>query len=336
MGIVSFVSKILMMSENVTQDSAVNADLRLDSSRQVVLNHEYQSVKLALALKFIHDGEKYQRTGRDHFERWKLKGISNHHSRIVEEALQEAIEDDSSTLSLSDLFENEIEKIGNLVRTLDYETEDITPAIKIVKLVLNIVIFHLSEPTRLKHTLIIAGLHQTNSFISKLKYHLDTYTSLSALIDSVWDSPTNFSAAWQIDILKHFVFWRKEAFIFKVTTSIQRLVYNYETDYLFDSGEIDAFAVMMKLLAGIDKDSITNADRFFLETEAQKLLTQPELRNQLHYIVGILESLIYPDLVKLEEDCTIAQYLAGLDEDPEPKETNELIHDEVNETDMQT
>ena len=109
-----------------------------------MLNHEYQSVKLALALKFIHDGEKvwflrfhklrlsaapcpkpnkYQRTGRDHFERWKLKGISNHQSRIVEEALQEAIEDDSSILSLSDLFENEIEKIGNLVRTLDYETE---------------------------------------------------------------------------------------------------------------------------------------------------------------------------------------------------------------------
>ena len=107
---------------------------------------------------------------------------------------------------------------------------------------------------------------------------------ISALIDSVWDSPTNFSAAWQIDILKHFVFWRKEAFIFKVTTSIQRLVHNYESDYLFDSGEIDAFTVMMKLLAGIDKDSITNADRFFLETEAQKLLTQPELRNQLHYI----------------------------------------------------
>ena len=41
----------------------------------------------------------------------------------MEEALQEAIEDDSSILSLSDLFENEIEKIGNLVRTLDYETE---------------------------------------------------------------------------------------------------------------------------------------------------------------------------------------------------------------------
>ena len=49
-----------------------------------------------------------------------------------------------------------------------------------------------------------------------------------------------------------------------------------------------------------------------------------------------MESLIYPDLVELEEDCTIAQYLAGLDEDPEPKETNELIHEEVNETDMQT
>ena len=106
----------------------------------------------------------------------------------------------------------------------------------------------------------------------------------SATIDSVWDSPKNFSASWQIDILKHFVFWRKEAFIFKVTTSIQRLVHNYETDYLFDSSEIDAFTVMMKLLDGIDKDKITDADRFFLETETQELLTRPELRNQLHFI----------------------------------------------------
>ena len=106
----------------------------------------------------------------------------------------------------------------------------------------------------------------------------------SATIDSVWDSPKNFSASWQIDILKYFVFWRKEAFIFKVTTSIQRLVHNYETDYLFDSAEIDAFTVMMKLLDGIDKDKITDADRFFLETETQELLTRPELRNQLHFI----------------------------------------------------
>ena len=66
---------------------------------------------------------QYQRTGRDHFERWKLKGRSHKQSRIVEEALQEAIEDDSSVLSLSDLFENEIEKIGNFVRTLNYDTE---------------------------------------------------------------------------------------------------------------------------------------------------------------------------------------------------------------------
>ena len=41
----------------------------------------------------------------------------------MEEALQEAIEDDSPILSLSDLFENEIEKIGNFVRTLNYDTE---------------------------------------------------------------------------------------------------------------------------------------------------------------------------------------------------------------------
>ena len=42
----------------------------------------------------------------------------------MEEALQEAIEEeDSSILSLSDLFENEIEKIGNFVRTLNDETE---------------------------------------------------------------------------------------------------------------------------------------------------------------------------------------------------------------------
>ena len=67
---------------------------------------------------------KYQKTGRDHFERWKLKGKSHKHSRIVEEALQEALEEeDSSILSLSDLFENEIEKIGNFVRTLNDETE---------------------------------------------------------------------------------------------------------------------------------------------------------------------------------------------------------------------
>ena len=69
---------------------------------------------------------KYQRTGRDHFERWKLKGTSNHQSRIVEEALQEAIEEnseDSSVLSLSDLLETEIEKIGNFVKTLNFETE---------------------------------------------------------------------------------------------------------------------------------------------------------------------------------------------------------------------
>ena len=66
---------------------------------------------------------KYQRTGRDHFERWKLKGRSHKQSRIVEEALQEAIEEESSVLSLSDLFENEIEKIGNFVRTLNYDTE---------------------------------------------------------------------------------------------------------------------------------------------------------------------------------------------------------------------
>ena len=69
-----------------------------------------------------------------------------------------------------------------------------------------------------------------------------------------------------------------------MTTSIQRLVHNYETDYLFDSSEIDAFTVMMKLLDGIDKDKITDADRFFLETETQELLTRPELRNQLHFI----------------------------------------------------
>ena len=66
---------------------------------------------------------KYQRTGRDHFERWKLKGRSHKQSRIVEETLQEAIEEESSVLSLSDLFENEIEKIGNFVRTLNYDTE---------------------------------------------------------------------------------------------------------------------------------------------------------------------------------------------------------------------
>ena len=66
---------------------------------------------------------QYQRTGRDHFERWKLKGRSHKQSRIVEEALQEAIEEESSVLSLSDLFENEIEKIGNFVRTLNYDTE---------------------------------------------------------------------------------------------------------------------------------------------------------------------------------------------------------------------
>lgn len=41
----------------------------------------------------------------------------------MEEALQEALEEDSSILSLSDLFENEIEKIGNFVRTLNDETE---------------------------------------------------------------------------------------------------------------------------------------------------------------------------------------------------------------------
>ena len=66
---------------------------------------------------------QYQRTGREHFERWKLKGRSHKQSRIVEEALQEAIEEESSVLSLSDLFENEIEKIGNFVRTLNYDTE---------------------------------------------------------------------------------------------------------------------------------------------------------------------------------------------------------------------
>ena len=67
---------------------------------------------------------KYQKTGRDHFERWKLKGKSHKQSRIVEEALQEALEEeDSSILSLSDLFENEIEKIGNFVKTLNDETE---------------------------------------------------------------------------------------------------------------------------------------------------------------------------------------------------------------------
>ena len=52
-----------------------------------------------------------------------MKGKSHKQSRIVEEALQEAIEDDSPILSLSDLFENEIEKIGNFVRTLNYDTE---------------------------------------------------------------------------------------------------------------------------------------------------------------------------------------------------------------------
>ena len=47
---------------------------------------------------------------------------------------------------------------------------------------------------------------------------------------------------------------------------------------------MDAFTVMIKLLDGIDKDRITDADRFFLETETQELLTRPELRNQLHFI----------------------------------------------------
>ena len=53
---------------------------------------------------------------------------------------------------------------------------------------------------------------------------------------------------------------------------------------MFDSAEMDAFTVMIKLLNGIDKDCITNADRFFLETETQELLTRPELRNKLHFI----------------------------------------------------
>ena len=66
---------------------------------------------------------KYHRTGRDHFERWKLKGRSHNQPSIVKEALQEAIEEDSSILSLSDLFESEIQKIGNFVRTMNFETE---------------------------------------------------------------------------------------------------------------------------------------------------------------------------------------------------------------------
>ena len=149
-----------------------------------------------------------------------------------------------------------------------------------------------------------------------------------------------------------------------MTTSIQRLVHNYETDYLFDSAEIDAFTVMMKLLDGIDKNKITDADRFFLETETQELLTRPELRNQLHYIgmlsifdsfarfltrvtllrtekVSILESIIYPDLVELDEDCSIAQYLQELNDEPKPKETAESNLPteksvEIIETPMQT
>ena len=149
-----------------------------------------------------------------------------------------------------------------------------------------------------------------------------------------------------------------------MTTSIQRLVHNYETDYLFDSAEIDAFTVMMKLLDGIDKNKITDADRFFLETETQELLTRPELRNQLHYIgmlsifdsfarfltrvtllrtekVSILESIIYPDLVELDEDCSIAQYLQELNDEPKPKETDESNVTteksvEIIETPMQT
>ena len=149
-----------------------------------------------------------------------------------------------------------------------------------------------------------------------------------------------------------------------MTTSIQRLVHNYGTDYLFDSSEIDAFTIMMKLLDGIDKDKITDADRFFLETETQELLTRPELRNQLHFIgmfsifysfgqfltrltvirtvkVTILESIIYPDLVELDPDCSIAQYLQELNEEPKPKETAESNVEtensvEIIETPMQT
>ena len=57
--------------------------------------------------------------------------------------------------------------------------------------------------------------------------------------------------------------------------------------------------------------------------------------------VGILESIIYPDLVELDEDCSIAQYLQELNEEPKPKETDELNLPteksvEIIETPMQT
>ena len=57
--------------------------------------------------------------------------------------------------------------------------------------------------------------------------------------------------------------------------------------------------------------------------------------------VSILESIIYPDLVELDEDCSIAQYLQELNDEPKPKETAESNVTteksvEIIETPMQT
>ena len=52
--------------------------------------------------------------------------------------------------------------------------------------------------------------------------------------------------------------------------------------------------------------------------------------------VDTLESIIYPDLVELEDDCTIAQYLAELNEEPKPKNTAAETSDEVVEVIMET